>query len=231
MAKQHFLESRPNACRRPLFAEKRLATSISACGGSVSHATWLSSGRFSNAQYPLRSGLWHPLNIPLPRAPSERELQHGLGPAGCAVLLKAHFDKRFNCGPSGDLGGEEDCAADRASAMLEPPLGGGSGERHVQRMPEAASKGVLGLREPARRKRHYMRNRSPTSRNATPPFASPRTAQHARAVGCLTSSSPTGNRSGGSRTSSATWTVPSRSTTKLNGQEPPSPAAQRKPKT
>ena len=99
---------------------------------------------------PLRNGLWHPLNIPLPRAPSERELQHGVGPAGCAVLLKARFDECLDCCPSGDFGGEEGCAADRASAMLEPPLGRdeeaelceaaarqGSGERHVQRMPES----------------------------------------------------------------------------------------------
>ena len=37
---------------------------------------------------PFDSSLWHPLNIPLPRAPSERELQHGDVPAGCAVLSK-----------------------------------------------------------------------------------------------------------------------------------------------
>ena len=76
-----------------------------------------------SAQDTLRSGLWHPLNIPLPRAPSKRELQHGFGPAGCAVLLQARFDRRFDFCPSGDLGGEEGCAAARASAMLEPPLG------------------------------------------------------------------------------------------------------------
>ena len=113
---------------------------------------------------PFDSSLWHPLNIPLPRAPSERELQHGFGPAGCAVLIQAHFDRRFDRCPSGDLGFEEGCAADLASLMPEPPLGGGrvpqlqsalrqsgrdeeaelceaaarqgSGEQHVQRMPE-----------------------------------------------------------------------------------------------
>ena len=71
-----------------------------------------------------------------PRPPPSGGLRHGLGPAGCAVLLKARFDRRLDCCPTGDLGGEEGCAAVRASAMLELPLGGGSGERHVQRMPE-----------------------------------------------------------------------------------------------
>ena len=92
---------------------------------------------------PLRNGLWHPLNIPLPRAPSERELQHGYGPAGCAVLLKARFDRRLDYRPGGGLGGEEGCAADRASSMREPPLGGGSGERHVQKMPEPRRRDLL----------------------------------------------------------------------------------------
>ena len=85
----------PQPWRAAAFAEKRLAASISACGGSVSHVAWLTSGRFSNAQYPLRSGLWHPLNIPLPRAPSERELQHGFGPDRCAALFKARFAALF----------------------------------------------------------------------------------------------------------------------------------------
>ena len=79
--------------------------------------------RGEDAQDTLRSGLWHPLNIPLPRAPSERELQHGFGPAGCAVLLQTRFDRRLDCCPSGDFGGEEGGEADRASTMLEPPLG------------------------------------------------------------------------------------------------------------
>ena len=55
------------------------------------------------------------------RPPPSGGLQHG--PAGCAVLLKARFDSRLDCCPSGDLGGEEGCAADRAPAMLELPLG------------------------------------------------------------------------------------------------------------
>ena len=76
-------------------------------------------------------------------APSERELQHGGGPAGCAALLKARFDRRRNCCPRGDLGGEEGRAADRARPILEPPLGGGSGERHVQGMPESGRRDPL----------------------------------------------------------------------------------------
>ena len=55
--------------RAAAFAKKRPAASILACGGSVSHVAWLPSGRYLNAQYPLRSGLWHPLNVPLPPAP------------------------------------------------------------------------------------------------------------------------------------------------------------------
>ena len=66
-----------------------------------------------------------------------------IGPAGCAVLLQTRFDRRLDCCPSGDFGGEEGCAADRASVMLEPPLGGGSGERHVQRMPGSGRRDPL----------------------------------------------------------------------------------------
>ena len=64
-----FLMSPPNAWRRLSFAEKRPAASSSPCAGPVSHMASLSSGRFSNAQYPLRSGLWHPLNVSLPQGP------------------------------------------------------------------------------------------------------------------------------------------------------------------
>ena len=53
----------------------------------------------------------------------------------CAALFKARFDERLDCWPVADLGGEEGCAAD--------PLGGGSGERHVQRMPESGRRGPL----------------------------------------------------------------------------------------
>ena len=155
----------PQPWRAAAFAKKRPAASISACGGSVSLVASLMSGRFSNAEYPLRNGLWHPLNVSLPpRPPPSGGLQHGFGPAGYAVLLQARFDEGLDCCPSGDLGGEEGRAADRASTMLEPPLGGGrvpqlqtalrqfgrdegaelceaaarqvAGERHGQRMPE-----------------------------------------------------------------------------------------------
>ena len=54
-----------------------------------------------------------------PPTPSERELQHGFGPAGCAVLLEARFDRRLDCLNCCDLGGEEGCAADR----VWPPPG------------------------------------------------------------------------------------------------------------
>ena len=87
----------------------------------------LSSERFWSGKYSLRNGLWHPLNIPLPRAPSKRELQQGCGPAGCAVLLKARFDRRFYLCQGSDLGGEEGREADRASAMLEPAARRGAG--------------------------------------------------------------------------------------------------------
>ena len=70
--------SAPQPWRAAAFAEKRPAASISACGGSVFLVASSNSGRFSNAENPLRNSLWHPLNIPLPRAPSKRELQHGL---------------------------------------------------------------------------------------------------------------------------------------------------------
>ena len=83
-----FLMIVPQPWRAAAFAKKRMAASISACGGSVvSHVASLSSGQFSNAEYPLRSGLWHPLNVPLPRAPSKRGLQHGRRPVRCAALF------------------------------------------------------------------------------------------------------------------------------------------------
>ena len=41
------------------------------------------------------------------------------------------------------MGVEEDREAVRASDMLELPLGGGSGERHVQRMPESGRRDPL----------------------------------------------------------------------------------------
>ena len=50
-----------------------------------------------------------------------------------------------------EAGFKEDGAAGRATSMQELPLGGGSGEWNIQRMPEADSEGVLGAREPLRR--------------------------------------------------------------------------------
>ena len=63
------------------------------------------------------------MNVPLPRAPSKRELQHELGPVRCAALFKARFDERLECPQVAGLGGEEGGEGDRSSAMLEPPLG------------------------------------------------------------------------------------------------------------
>ena len=104
----------------------------------------LSSGRFWKAEYSLRSGLWHPLNVSLPpRPPPSGGLQHGRGPVRCASLFKARFDKRLDRWPVSGLGGEVGGAANRASAMLEPPLGGGAGERHVRRMPEPGRRDPL----------------------------------------------------------------------------------------
>ena len=81
---------------------------------------------------------------------------------------------------------------------------------------------------PARGK---VKFRLPAPRQLAAPVVSSRTPHSARAVGCLTHSSPTDHRSGGLRKLLAPWTGTSRSTTRLNGQEPPSLAAQRKSKT
>ena len=91
--------------------------------------------------------LWHSLNVPLPpRPPPSGGLQHGGGPAGCAVLLKARFDERLDCCPSGDLGGKEGCAADRASAMLEPAARRGAGGSGTFRECQSLVEGIFGLR-------------------------------------------------------------------------------------
>ena len=66
-----------------------------------------------------------------------------LAPAGCAVLLQARFDERLDCPQVASLGGEEGGEANRAWHMLELPLGGGSGERHVQGMPESVRRDPL----------------------------------------------------------------------------------------
>ena len=46
--------------------------------------------------------------------------------------------------------------------MLELPLGGGSGEWNIQRMPEAVSEGVFGAREPLRRLQRLSQQFLPT---------------------------------------------------------------------
>ena len=161
--------------RAAAFARTRPAASIAACGGSVSHVVLLPSGRFSNAEYPLRNGLWHPLNVSLPprpcraaasqssarssrpncrgavwsrgtRPPPSGGLQHGLGPAGCAALLKARFDRRLNWCPSGDLGGQEGRVADRAFTMLEPAARRGAGGSGTFKGCQSLVEGIPGLR-------------------------------------------------------------------------------------
>ena len=67
--------------------------------------------------------LFIPSRLDIKHSCSKRELQHGFGPAGCAVLLQARFDERLDCPQVAGLGGEEGGEADRASDMLELPLG------------------------------------------------------------------------------------------------------------
>ena len=94
--------------------------------------------------------LWHSLNVPLPPAPSERGLQHGQRPVGFAALFTTKARDRPAVEVLVEAGFEEGRAADRAKSMLEASAWRGPrGERNIQRMPEAASKGVLGIRVPA----------------------------------------------------------------------------------
>ena len=60
--------------------------------------------------------------------------------------LSARFDKRFYPCPSGDLGGEEGCAADRASAMLEPAARRGAGGSGTFKGCQSLVEGIPGLR-------------------------------------------------------------------------------------
>ena len=106
--------------------------------------------------------LWHSLNVPLPRAPSERGLQHGQRPVGFAALFTTKARDRPAVEVLVEAGFEEGRAADRATPMLEAPARRGPwGERHVQRMPEADSEGVFGFREPLRLQPRHIKNRSP----------------------------------------------------------------------
>ena len=126
----------------------------------------VSFGRFSNAEYPLRSGLWHPLNVSLPpRPPPSGGLQHGRRPAGCAVLLQTRFDRRLDCSPTGDLGGEEGRAADRASTMLEPAARRGAGGSGTFKGCQSLVEGIPGLRlTPSARRDFTMQNDLPLDR-------------------------------------------------------------------
>ena len=108
------------------------------------------------------TSLWHPLNVPLPRAPSKRELQHGRRPVAFAALFTTKARDRPAVEALVEAGFEEGRAADRATTMLEAPARRGPwGERHVQRMPEADSEGVFGFREPLRLQPRHIKNRSP----------------------------------------------------------------------
>ena len=123
--------------------------------------------------------LWHSLNVLLPRAlpgrslaelgslvpsklpqgsleprdsaPSKRGLQHGGRPVGFAALFTTKAGDLRAVEALVEAGFEEGRAADRATSMLEAPARRGPwGERNIQRMPEAVSEGVLGIRAPAR---------------------------------------------------------------------------------
>ena len=84
--------------------------------------------------------------MPLPRAPSKRGLQQGRRPVGFASLFTTKVSARPTVEVIVEGCFEEGRAADRAKSMLELPLGGGSGEWNIQKMPEAASEGVLSIR-------------------------------------------------------------------------------------
>ena len=98
--------------------------------------------------------------MPLPRAPSKRGPQQGGRPVGCAARFTPKAGDRPAVEALVEAGLEEGRAADRATSMLELPLGGGSGERNIQRMPEAVSEGVFGVREPLGRQRRQIKNRT-----------------------------------------------------------------------
>ena len=73
----------------------------------------------------------------------KRGLQQGGRPVGCAALFTTKACDRPAVEALVEAGLEEGRAADRAKYMLELPLGGGSGEWNIQRMPEAVSEGHL----------------------------------------------------------------------------------------
>ena len=82
----------------------------------------------------------------------KRELQHGRRPVAFAALFTTKACDLRAVEALVEAGFEEGRAADRPTTMLEAPARRGPwGERNIQRMPEAASEGVFGVREPARR--------------------------------------------------------------------------------
>ena len=95
------------------------------------------------------------MTVPLRRAP-KRELQHGCRPVCSAALFTTKVAAWAAVEAFVEAGFKEDGAAGRAASMLELPLGGGSGEWNIQRMPEAVSEGVFAAREPLRR--HLVRD-------------------------------------------------------------------------
>ena len=65
--------------------------------------------------------LWHSLNVPLPRAPSKRGLQHGGRPVGFAALFTTKACDLRAVEVLVEAGFEEGRAAVRAKSMLEAP--------------------------------------------------------------------------------------------------------------
>ena len=138
--------------------------------------------------------LFTPSPLDIEHSCSKRELQRGSRPVGFAALFTTKARDRPAVEALVEAGFEEGRAADRATPMLEAPARRGAspaapncpaavwtgrasralrgcgpagpwGERHVQRMPEAVSEGVFGAREPLRRQRRQIKNRSLARRN------------------------------------------------------------------
>ena len=93
-----------------------------------------------------------------PKAPSERGPPAWIWPGRLRRPLKGPLRQApYSC-TSSDLGGEEGGEADRVSPMLELPLGGGSGERHVQKMPERGRRDPLNSNIPSACRHFTIRN-------------------------------------------------------------------------
>ena len=117
------------------------------------------------------------------------------------------------------------------SPCWRPPLGGGLGGAKHSKDARGRFEGGIGHSRTGQTIATPHEKQIPQKPNCSSPVVSPRTPQPARAVWCLTSSSPAGHRCGALRTSSAPWTAASRTTVRLNGQQLPGPAAQPKSKT